>query len=144
MRASAVLVLVAFGGAVQACAQSPRPTAVRVADAWVRSQGDITGMSAGYFTIQNTGTSPVVVRSVSCRNMRMVTMHETQVTNGMARMVGRDSVTVPAGGQVVMRPGALHLMLMGLAQPLNVGERATCTVTTSAGDIPVTAAIRAS
>lgn len=143
MRASVVLVALVSGGVAAACAQA-RPTTVRVPEAWVRVQGDITGMSAGYFTIQNTGTVPVIVRGVACRDMQMVTMHETLISNGMARMVARDSVVVPAGEQVVMRPGGLHLMLMGLAKPLSAGHQASCTLRTSAGEVPVTAAVRAS
>jgi copper(I)-binding protein len=142
VRTHAVVVLL-MGCAAAACAQA-HPTTVRVPEAWVRVQGDITGMSAGYLTIQNTGTSPVVVRGVACRGIQMVTMHETVITNGMARMVSRDSLVVPAGDQVVMRPGGLHLMLMGLAQPLSVGQHEGCTVRTSAGEVLVTAAVRAS
>lgn len=125
-------------------AQAARPTTVRVPEAWLRMQGDVTGMSAGYLTIQNTGTTPVVVRGVRCPNIRLISMHESLVQNGMVRMVARDSLVVPPGDQLVMRPGGLHLMLMGLARPLSAGERVRCVVQTRSGDIPVEAVVRAS
>jgi len=140
--AFALLLLIAVPVAA-GTAQGARPTTVRAPEAWVRVQGDVTGMSAGYFTIQNTGASPVVVRAVTCRDIRMVSVHESVVTNGMVRMTPRDSVVVAAGQQVVMRPGGLHLMLMGLARPLSVGDRVSCVLRTSAGDVPVEAAVRA-
>ena len=138
------VLLVAAAACSQAQQRPARPTTVRVPEAWARVQGDITGMSAGYFTIQNTGTTAVVVRSVSCTGIRMVTVHETRVENSMARMAPRDSLVAPAGQQVVMRPGGIHLMLMGLERPLNVGDTLRCTLRTSAGDVPVEAAVRAS
>ena len=113
-------------------------------DPWVRYQGDVTAMGAAYFTLQNPGTAPVVVRGVTCANVRLTTIHESIERGGTMRMIARDSLVVSAGGRIVMRPGGVHLMLMGLARPLNVGERVTCTVRTSAGDIPVDAPIRAS
>lgn len=141
---AALLAVGSSGLAAQTSRPPAPPTTLRVSDAWVRVQGDITLMSAGYITIQNTGTVPVIVRGVSCRNVRLTTMHESRVEAGMARMVSRDSLVVPAGGQLVMRPGGVHLMLMGLAHPLNVGERASCSLRTSVGDVPVEAPVRAS
>ena len=126
-------------------AQQPaRPTTMRVPEAWARVQGDVTGMSAGYFTIQNTGTTPVMIRGVSCTGVRMATVHETRVENTMARMAPRDSLVAPAGQQVVMRPGGIHVMLMGLERPLNAGDKLRCTLRTSAGDVPVEVTVRAS
>ena len=147
MRAlAAVLIPIGLVAGASACSaqQGARPTTVRVSEAWARVQGDITGMSAGYFTIQNTGTVPVVVRGVTCRGIRMATIHETRVENNMARMAPRDSVVTQAGGQVVMRPGGVHVMLMGLERPLNVGDKLSCVLHTSAGDVPAEASVRAS
>lgn len=125
-------------------AVDPGPAAATVSDPWVRVQGDITAPSAGYLELANPGPTPVVVRGVTCEAVRMVTMHESkQDAGGLVRMVAVESLVVPAGGRVSMRPGGMHLMLMGLERALNVGESRACALQTSARDIAFRAPVRA-
>jgi copper(I)-binding protein len=42
---------------------------------------------------------------------------------GGMRMVPVESIPLPAGEQVVLEPGHLHMMFMGLAAPLEIGQR---------------------
>lgn len=44
------------------------------------------------------------------------------------------SIDIPAGGQAVLEPGGLHLMLLDLPDPLESGETFEVTLTTDAGD----------
>lgn len=44
------------------------------------------------------------------------------------------SIDIPAGGEVVLEPGGLHLMLLDLPDPLEEGETFDLTLTTDAGD----------
>jgi copper(I)-binding protein len=124
-------------------ASSQRQAPVRVVDPWVRYQGDITAGSTAYIPLQNPGTAAVVVRGVTCDNIRLVLMRESiRTPAGAASAVTRDSLVIPAGGTLAMRPGGMHLMLLGLARPLNVGERAVCRVRTNTGETVVSAPIR--
>jgi copper(I)-binding protein len=52
----------------------------------------------------------------------MAHIHESKDENGVMKMEMRDSLEIPAGGEVVMAPGGLHIMLMGLKAPLKKGE----------------------
>ncbi len=139
-----------FGGAgvdqlypvVLEALNAPVPAQLRVVDPWVRTQGDVQSMSAGYFSFENPGSTPVVVRGVSCAHISMVTMHESKDEHGTMRMTPLDSIVVPAGGRIAMAPGGIHLMLMGLARPLNDGEHAECTVRTSSGELHLVAPVR--
>lgn len=52
-------------------------------------------------------------------------------------------VPIPAGGSVVFEPGGLHMMVLGVAEPLAVGERFAVTLRFErAGNILVEAEVR--
>lgn len=71
-----------------------------------------------------------------------VEMHSTSHENGMMQMRPTSSVELPAGAMVEFAPGALHLMLTGLREPL-VAQR-TFPITfhfENAGDVSVEVAI---
>ena len=55
----------------------------------------------------------------------------------------RENVELPAGRTVTLRPGAEHLMLMDLSQPLTIGEAAELTlIFQNAPDVTVQADVR--
>ena len=48
------------------------------------------------------------------------------------------SIDIPAGRTVELKPGGLHIMLMGLTQPLKDGEMFPLTLTfANEGEVPV-------
>ncbi|MCP2015708.1 copper(I)-binding protein [Deinococcus sp. HSC-46F16] len=82
-----------------------------------------TETSAG-MTLRNPGKTPVVLTSARSSAaghvMLMTTRRDAQ---GRVGMSGVKSLTVPAGGQLILKPGGDHLMLMDLMRPLKPGER---------------------
>jgi hypothetical protein len=103
-------------------AQTRGAAALDVRDAWARPQADTLRPSAAYFTLRNRGPEPVVLKRASADVARRTELHETRDEGGMMRMVRRDSVVVPARGELVFRPGGLHVMLMRLSRPLAPGD----------------------
>lgn len=85
-------------------------------------------------TLLNTGKTPVVLNgvqaSVAGQGMLMVTKKSS---GGMQGMSMTRTLTVPAGGQLVLSDTGDHLMLTGLKRPLKVGETLTLTLTASDG-----------
>jgi len=105
--------------------------AVSIDDAWVKAAD--SGMSAAFGEIKNTGTEDVTVVSVTSSASSMVELHET-VENETGAMVMRQKdggFTIPAGGDLVLGPGANHIMLLDLTEPLKAGDEATFTLTFS-------------
>ena len=41
----------------------------------------------------------------------------------------KDGLEVPAGGEVTLKPGSFHVMLMDLKQPLQAGDKVPLTLT---------------
>ncbi len=73
----------------------------------------------------------------------MAMMHETLESQGQSQMRMLTSVPVPAGKSIAFSPGGRHIMLQGLAHPLQVGERVPITLQFADGiKLHVTAVVR--
>ncbi len=55
-------------------------------------------------------------------------------TGGMMRMQEVPSIAVPAGATVMLEPGGFHLMFIGLAAPLTVGQTFDVTLEFASGE----------
>ncbi len=83
-------------------------------------------------TLMNTGTAPIVLNGVQAEVAAHGLLMVTTAHAGMVGMSSTPTLTVPAGGRLVLSAAGDHLMLMGLRRPLKVGE--TLTLTLSAAD----------
>lgn len=83
----------------------------------------------GYMTIVNGGDTDDTLLEVRAAFPKVM-IHETVVgDDGVARMVHRMSVPIPAGETVTLEPGGLHVMFMGLGgDPLEPGETIPATL----------------
>jgi copper(I)-binding protein len=59
----------------------------------------------------------------------MVELHEMKMDGGVMKMKAIERLPLPAGQTVALKPGGYHVMLMGLAQPLNAGDSIPVTLT---------------
>lgn len=93
---------------------------VAVADAWARAA--VGGNSAAYMTLRNTG--PAADRLIRAESdvAAAVELHQTTMAGDMMKMAPVDGITLPAGGRVELKPGGLHVMLIGLQRELKAGE----------------------
>lgn len=128
-RALVAAVLVAGGAPVVAMAQEPVPHRhpVQLLDAWVRAQPSAAGTSVLYGTLANESGQDWTITGVMCERVRRPEIHETVMENDMARMRRVPELRLAKGQRVELRPGGMHLMLMGLEAPLAPGEYVYCT-----------------
>ncbi|MFM2041438.1 MAG: hypothetical protein RLY86_14 [Pseudomonadota bacterium] len=117
---------------------------VTVADAFARATAPAAKAGAAYMTI----TSPKADRLVAAASpvAERVELHTHVMDGGIARMREVEGgVVLPAGETVVFAPGGLHLMFMGLKQPLTEGAMVPVTLTLESGatlvvEVPVKSA----
>lgn len=89
--------------------------------------------AAAYFTLKNTGAERALVDAdCACAGMTMI--HESIEQDGMAKMRHVDSASLPSGGELVLKPGGLHVMLMRLKAPLKAGDDIPLTLHFADGD----------
>ena len=79
---------------------------------WIRKPPMAMPMMAGFATVRNPCPAPVTLVGASSTVFESVELHETRTVEGMSRMRHVEALEVPAGGEVTLAPGGLHLMLM--------------------------------
>ena len=70
-------------------------------------------------------------------------MSSTTDSSGMSGMNMVDGIDIPAGGTVSLAPGGLHIMVIDMSGPLNVGDQLELNLTfEKGGTVKVMAEVR--
>ncbi len=112
------------------CSSSGSPE-ITIENAWswpVEAMQDDEGSSHStgvvYLTIFNKGGAADRLTAIQTEVAEVVEFHETRKDGDMMTMQRVDgAIEIPADGQVTFKPGGLHIMLIGLKQSLNPGDR---------------------
>ena len=84
--------------------------------------------SAAYLVIRNGGESTDRLTGAATPVAEAVEVHESRVVNDVMTMREVGVLEIPPGDSVVLKPGGLHLMLLGLRAPLLEGEELDLTL----------------
>ena len=121
-------------GLVAGCSQGEpsRPAAgtagVQVSDALCRPTPKGRQMTGCYLTLTAAGDDRLV--SVASPVAARIEIHESRIESGMMMMSQlREGMPLPAGQTVRLTPGGDHIMLLGVVDPLNVGDVVPLTLT---------------
>jgi copper(I)-binding protein len=76
-----------------------------------------------YFTLMNHGGAPDQLVGASTPVAEKAELHRDEMQDGVMRMRPAGPLPLAPGAMETLEPGGLHLMLMGLKQPLKPGER---------------------
>ncbi|MFD8594438.1 copper chaperone PCu(A)C [Kitasatospora sp. NPDC059646] len=105
---------------------------VTVKDPWVKASD--SGMTGVFGTLVNTTGAPLTVVSGTSTVSAKTELHEVADVDGKPAMRPKaGGFVVPPGAGHELKPGADHIMLMGLNQPLKPGDEATVTLTLDDG-----------
>ena len=116
MKIVSALLLVVAG-----CGQEHTGDPIVVRDAWIREPPP-RSPAAGYLVIENRGGEPVELVAVATEAAEQTEIHVMEYKNDRMTMRRVEGLQVPAGGEVALKPGGTHLMLMELHQPLRDGD----------------------
>jgi copper(I)-binding protein len=83
------------------------------------------GNGAVYVLIENRGPEPDTLLAATSDAAGTVELHETRQEGGVMRMRPLATVDLPPGGRLEMKPGGVHIMLLGLTRDLHVGDTVT-------------------
>jgi len=95
---------------------------VEVVDAWIRASLPRQTATGAFMTIRGGGESLRLV-AVGSPVAAAAEIHHMTMQDGIARMGRVAAVDVPPDGDVSLRPGGYHVMLMDLSRALSVGEQ---------------------
>jgi copper(I)-binding protein len=118
------LLLLVSLGMLQARAQTLPYEAGSMQVSQVRSPATPPGTRVGavYLSITNRGAKPDSLLALTSPIAARVEIHRTTMVQGVMQMRPVAALECPAGGTVNIEPGALHIMLLGLTQPLAAGS----------------------
>jgi len=88
---------------------------------------------AGYMVFSNSGDDTAVMTSIDSPDFSGAEIHQTVVEDGVARMQPLAGLEVPAGQQVALEPGGMHLMLFNPVRPLREGDEVTLQIHAAGG-----------
>jgi periplasmic copper chaperone A len=94
---------------------------LQISEVWSRPTPPVSSVGAVYFSIKNLGSKPDLLVGLSSPAAAKVEIHESRTVQGVMQMRALESLPCPAGATVKVEPGGLHVMLMGLVQPLRAG-----------------------
>jgi copper(I)-binding protein len=128
MRKNLVLFLTAMLLVSACAAANTGGTDLEVSNAWARIaiQG---GNSAAYLLLQNHTQTDDELSGASSDIAAAVEIHLSQMkTDGTMEMIKQESIPLPAGSELELKPGSYHIMLFGLKQELKVGDQIALTL----------------
>ncbi len=112
---------------------SAAAAALVVDGAWIRQPPPGAKMLGGYLRVKNPGTTAIKVVAASTSLSPRAELHTHLKIDGMMKMRQVPFIEVPAGGEVVLAPGGLHLMVMQLPAVPKEGDVVDVTLTLEDG-----------
>jgi copper(I)-binding protein len=127
----------------EASSASPTAAAAKLQVTGVTARPTTNDVSAIYFTVKNSGAADrLVSAAVDASVATMVQLHTMVTTGGTTQMQQVTGIDVPANGEVTLKPGGYHVMLMNVQKPLKEGDSIAVTLTfEKAGAVKVTASV---
>ena len=95
---------------------------LRVEHAWARATAGSAKVGAAYLTVFNDGTDMDRLMAAASPVAAKAELHSVVMEGGVMSMRPVEAVEVHPGEPVVLQPGGIHIMLMGLKRPLKEGE----------------------
>ena len=100
-------------------------------------------LGGGFLSITNKGPADRLLSARAAVSKR-VELHSMAMEGDVMRMRQVDSIELPAGKTVELKPGALHMMFIGLAAPLKAGDAVPVTLKfEKAGEVTVMVNVQA-
>lgn len=103
-------------------------------EGYVRGLPPGQSVTAAFMTLRNGGGEELVLTSASTPVADKVEFHQHSHEDGMMRMRQIPALRVPAGAELQLAPGHLHMMLIGLQQVLVEGDTVVIELCTESSD----------
>ncbi len=102
---------------------------VSVSDAYVRAVPPGQPNSAAFMKLDNSSPNQHAVVSAASPVAKAAELHTHRMEGDMMKMRHIEKIDIHPNGQTVLKPGGLHIMLMGLKKDLNPGDLVSITIT---------------
>jgi hypothetical protein len=134
--------VVVLGVALAGCSSDTQTTAadsavpecsIAVSDAWVKAAKK-GAMTAAFGTLANTGSGDLVIDGGTTDSAKMVELHEVVGSGADAMMQPKEGgFSIPAGSEVRLEPGGLHIMLLDVTSTIQPGDEVSVELSCAGG-----------
>ncbi len=109
-----------------------------IMEPWARATIGQVKTGAVYLTVNNHGAAGDRLLAVSTPVAAMAHLHSNIVDAGVMKMRPVEAIDIEAKGSTTLEPGGVHVMLMGVRNPLEEGDVFPMTLTfETAGSVDV-------
>ena len=125
MSLKATLIAAAMAlAAPAALAHDYKAGVIEIGHPWARATPRGASVAAGYIKLSNTGSTPDRLVGGTSEAAGRVEIHDMTMTDGVMQMRPlKDGLELKPGQTVELKSGSFHLMMVGLKQQLQQGQR---------------------
>lgn len=109
--------------------------ALHIEDPYVRAVPPGAPATAAFMGLHNPSNQDLAIIDASSPVAEVVELHTHTDVEGVMQMRRIDKIVIPADGTTELKPGGLHLMLIGLQQPLSLDSQVEVTLTLDDGSL---------
>lgn len=122
-----------FAGALLFSAFSFASESITVHDPYARAVPPGQPNSAAFMQLENTTHADLTLVTAQSSVAEVTELHTHTDVDGVMQMRQVENIALPAGETAELKPGGLHIMLIGLKQPLADGDLVDLTLNFSDG-----------
>jgi copper(I)-binding protein len=142
MRRAALLLLFVLSMTSPSFAHEYKVQDLTIGHPWSRATPGGAKVGVVYITLINDGKTADRLIKVSTPVAASASIHSSVQDGDIMRMREVEGIEIPAGKEIELKPGGLHIMLMGLTRPLKDGEMFPLTLTfAKAGEVALEAMV---
>lgn len=106
---------------------------IDVNDTFVKATAPNAQNSAAFMSITNNTDQNISLVSASNSVSKFTELHVHVSENGMKKMIQIPQIDIPAKSSAQLKPGGLHIMMIGLSKAINPGDKVDITLNFSNG-----------
>ena len=103
-----------------------------ISNIWIKATIPGSNVSAAYLRVKSAQAVRLVKAETPVAGI--AELHSMNMKDGVMEMKAESAFTVQAGKTIELKPGGMHIMLMQVAQPINVGDKVPLTLTFEGAD----------
>ena len=92
-------------------------------NAWAAEAPPVAPVMAGYMVIKNPTNKELAITGGHSPSFKTVEVHTMLMREGMMEMKKLDQLAIPAKGEVTLKPGGLHVMLIKPLKTHKAGDK---------------------
>jgi hypothetical protein len=114
-----------------------------VSDPWARASAGKARNGAAYITVTNTGGNADRLIKVATKAAAKTELHTVTMKDGIMMMHQIKGIEIASGEPAVLKPGGMHIMMMGLKEPLKENTTFQLTLTfETAGTLDIQVSVK--